>query len=250
MTYRKHDDGRQGSERNGRARGPAAGATRAMARNGGQERGGAGARRRTLPRHAGLRRLRAAGAPLSQAAQRQAARHAGALRPDPRARGHRARCDSRHGRAGRLGQAARAARVPAQSRHPSSHPVRTAPSAAASSHGEPTTSSRSRTASSRRAGRGPSSPASRARRRELGIPAYDEDACRGILRYAVLRIGWKSDEAMLTVVTAKRDVPRRRSSASACSASIRASSASRRTSTRAAPTRCSEARRASSPARP
>ena len=43
---------------------------------------------------------------------------------------------------------------------------------------------------------------------ELGIPAYDEDACRGILRYAVLRIGWKSDEAMLTVVTAKRDVPR------------------------------------------
>lgn len=41
----------------------------------------------------------------------------------------------------------------------------------------------------------------------LGIPAYDEDRRRGILRYAVLRLGWRSDEGMLTLVTAQRDVP-------------------------------------------
>lgn len=42
----------------------------------------------------------------------------------------------------------------------------------------------------------------------LGIPAFDEDRHRGILRYAVLRLGWRSDEGMLTLVTAQRDVPR------------------------------------------
>lgn len=41
----------------------------------------------------------------------------------------------------------------------------------------------------------------------LGIPAYDEDRRRGILRYAVLRLGWRSSEGMLTLVTAQRDVP-------------------------------------------
>lgn len=41
----------------------------------------------------------------------------------------------------------------------------------------------------------------------LGIPAYDEDRRRGILRYAVLRLGWRSDEGMLTLVTAQHDVP-------------------------------------------
>lgn len=43
----------------------------------------------------------------------------------------------------------------------------------------------------------------------LGIPAYDEDRRRGLLRYAVLRMGWKHDEAILTVVTARREIPRR-----------------------------------------
>lgn len=43
----------------------------------------------------------------------------------------------------------------------------------------------------------------------LGIPAYDEDRRRGLLRYAVLRMGWKRDEAMLTVVTSRREIPRR-----------------------------------------
>ena len=43
-----------------------------------------------------------------------------------------------------------------------------------------------------------------------GIPAYDEDARRGWLRYAVLRLGWKTDEGLLTIVTAKRDLPRGR----------------------------------------
>lgn len=42
----------------------------------------------------------------------------------------------------------------------------------------------------------------------LGIPAFDEDTRRGILRYAVLRMGWRTEEAMLTLVTAKRDLPR------------------------------------------
>lgn len=40
------------------------------------------------------------------------------------------------------------------------------------------------------------------------VPAYDEDARRGHLRYAILRLGWRTDEGMLTVVTAQRDIPR------------------------------------------
>ena len=42
----------------------------------------------------------------------------------------------------------------------------------------------------------------------LHIPAYDEDSGRGLLRYAVLRMGWRTDEAMLTLVTRDRQVPR------------------------------------------
>ncbi len=41
----------------------------------------------------------------------------------------------------------------------------------------------------------------------LGIPAFDEDTRHGILRYAVLRMGWRTEEALLTLVTAKRDLP-------------------------------------------
>ena len=40
------------------------------------------------------------------------------------------------------------------------------------------------------------------------IPAYDEDTRRGLLRYAVLRMGWKTDEAMLTIVTSRRELVR------------------------------------------
>ena len=43
----------------------------------------------------------------------------------------------------------------------------------------------------------------------LGIPAYDEDRRRGLLRYAILRMGWKRDEVMLTVVTSRREIPHR-----------------------------------------
>lgn len=43
---------------------------------------------------------------------------------------------------------------------------------------------------------------------QLRIPAYDEDARQGVLRYAQLRLGWGTDEGMLTVVTATRAVPR------------------------------------------
>lgn len=43
---------------------------------------------------------------------------------------------------------------------------------------------------------------------ELGIPAYDEDARRGQLRYAVARKGWRTGEGLLTIVTANRDVAR------------------------------------------
>lgn len=42
---------------------------------------------------------------------------------------------------------------------------------------------------------------------QLGIPAYNEDKHLGILRYAVLRCGWKTDEVMVTLVTAQRDLP-------------------------------------------
>lgn len=42
---------------------------------------------------------------------------------------------------------------------------------------------------------------------KLGIPAYDEDRGQGILRYAVLRLGWRRPEGMLTLVTARRNVP-------------------------------------------
>lgn len=41
----------------------------------------------------------------------------------------------------------------------------------------------------------------------LGIAAYDEDRRRGLLRYAVVRMGWRADEAMLTLVTSNRDIP-------------------------------------------
>lgn len=42
----------------------------------------------------------------------------------------------------------------------------------------------------------------------LRIPAYDEDRGCGLLRYAVLRLGWKRDEGILTLVTAQREIPR------------------------------------------
>ncbi len=42
---------------------------------------------------------------------------------------------------------------------------------------------------------------------EHKIPAYNEDAHTGLLRYAVLRAGWRTDEFMLTLVTAQRDLP-------------------------------------------
>lgn len=42
----------------------------------------------------------------------------------------------------------------------------------------------------------------------LHIPAYDENSDHGLLRYAVLRMGWRTHEAMLTLVTRDRHVPR------------------------------------------
>ena len=35
---------------------------------------------------------------------------------------------------------------------------------------------------------------------ELGISAYNEDSGRGALRHAILRTGWRTDDAMLTIV--------------------------------------------------
>ncbi|QWT17703.1 23S rRNA (uracil(1939)-C(5))-methyltransferase RlmD [Collinsella sp. zg1085] len=43
---------------------------------------------------------------------------------------------------------------------------------------------------------------------KLNIPAYDEDRQRGQLRYAILRLGWQTNEGLLTLVTAHRDIPR------------------------------------------
>ena len=41
----------------------------------------------------------------------------------------------------------------------------------------------------------------------FGIAAYNEDKHLGLLRYAVLRCGWHTDEIMVTLVTAQRDLP-------------------------------------------
>lgn len=43
--------------------------------------------------------------------------------------------------------------------------------------------------------------------RELGIPAYDEDRGTGQLRHAIVRVGWKTNDMMLTIVTRGRKVP-------------------------------------------
>ncbi|MDY2777240.1 MAG: 23S rRNA (uracil(1939)-C(5))-methyltransferase RlmD [Collinsella sp.] len=40
----------------------------------------------------------------------------------------------------------------------------------------------------------------------LGIPAYDEDARRGDLRHAIVRLGWRTSEGMLVIVTSHRKV--------------------------------------------
>lgn len=42
----------------------------------------------------------------------------------------------------------------------------------------------------------------------LRIPAYSEDRHTGLLRYAILRCGWRTEERMLTLVTSARVVPR------------------------------------------
>lgn len=43
---------------------------------------------------------------------------------------------------------------------------------------------------------------------QLNIPAYDEDRGKGLLRHAVVRMGWRTNDAMLTIVTRERCVPR------------------------------------------
>lgn len=41
----------------------------------------------------------------------------------------------------------------------------------------------------------------------LHIPAFNEDKHLGLLRYAVVRRGWRTDQVMVTLVTAQRDLP-------------------------------------------
>ena len=41
----------------------------------------------------------------------------------------------------------------------------------------------------------------------LHIPAFNEDKHLGLLRYAVVRCGWRTDQVMVTIVTAQRDLP-------------------------------------------
>lgn len=41
----------------------------------------------------------------------------------------------------------------------------------------------------------------------LHIPAFNEDKHLGLLRYAVIRCGWRTDQVMVTLVTAQRDLP-------------------------------------------
>lgn len=45
---------------------------------------------------------------------------------------------------------------------------------------------------------------------ELHIPAYDEDHGRGLLRHAVVRMGYATDEALLTIVTNGGQIARER----------------------------------------
>ena len=42
------------------------------------------------------------------------------------------------------------------------------------------------------------------------VPAYDEDKGRGLLRHAVVRAGWKTDELLLTIVANGERLPRER----------------------------------------
>ena len=41
----------------------------------------------------------------------------------------------------------------------------------------------------------------------LHIPAFNEDKHLGLLRHAVIRCGWRTDQVMVTLVTAQRDLP-------------------------------------------
>lgn len=41
----------------------------------------------------------------------------------------------------------------------------------------------------------------------LHIPAFNEDKHLGLLRYAVVRCGWRTDQVMVMLVTAQRDLP-------------------------------------------
>lgn len=41
----------------------------------------------------------------------------------------------------------------------------------------------------------------------LHIPAFNEDKHLGLLRYAVVRCGWRTDQVMVTLVAAQRDLP-------------------------------------------
>lgn len=43
--------------------------------------------------------------------------------------------------------------------------------------------------------------------KRLHIPAFNEDKHLGLLRYAVVRCGWRTDQIMVTLVTAQRDLP-------------------------------------------
>ena len=45
---------------------------------------------------------------------------------------------------------------------------------------------------------------------DLRIPAYDEDRGRGVLRHAVVRMGWQTSECLLTVVANGEQLPRER----------------------------------------
>ncbi len=53
---------------------------------------------------------------------------------------------------------------------------------------------------------------------DLHITAFDEDAHRGLLRHAIVRMGWRTNEALLTVVTSNRDLPREQEFAEALAA--------------------------------
>lgn len=73
----------------------------------------------------------------------------------------------------------------------------------------------------------------------LRIPAYNEDTGQGVLRHAIVRMGWKSKDVLLTIVTNGREVRRLSRFTDELKRMCPEVTSCVKTSTRATPTQCS-----------